>query len=166
MKEKVLEAFHELGFQMEELEDHGYCFGYEGQKYLYSPNESDDEFLSISIPCIYELTDDNFTKYIALTERINSTLKYVKAYHIANYIWLFYEREMLSEDEDLMLVVSRMILHLEAAVRFVAEAMEEMDNEDEETEEDSAEESEDESDTDEYEDDFEDYYEDETTNED
>ncbi len=156
MKEKVMEAFHELGFQMEEIDDHSYCFSYEGQKYLYAPNENDNEFLSISIPCVYELTDDNFTKYIALTERINSTLKYVKAYHVADFIWLFYEREMLSEDEDMTLVVSRMILHLEAAVRFIVEALEEMNNDNEETEEETVEELEDESDTDEYEDDFED----------
>ena len=62
----------------------------------------------------------------ALLEKINSTLKYVKAYMLVNSVWLFYEREILGE-EDLMTVISRMILHLEAGLVFARKAMAEIE---------------------------------------
>ena len=49
--------------------------------------------------------------------KINSTLKYIKAYELSKSIWLFYERELLG-NEDLVKVISHMILHLEAGLMF------------------------------------------------
>ncbi len=116
MKEKVLEAFRELGFQLEQVEETGwYNFNYEGKNFIYLPNSDDEEFLSISIPGIYDLEEDNIAKFVAMTEKLNSAPKYVKAYRLGDSIWLFYERELLGE-EDLKLVISRMIMHLEAAL--------------------------------------------------
>jgi hypothetical protein len=57
--------------------------------------------------------------------KINSTLKYIKAYELGKSIWLFYERELFG-DEDLMKVISRMILHLEAGLMFSRKAMSEI----------------------------------------
>ena len=62
----------------------------------------------------------------ALLEKINSTLKYVKTYMLGNSVWLFYERELFGE-EDLMMVISRMILHLEAGLVFARKAMAEIE---------------------------------------
>ena len=62
----------------------------------------------------------------ALLEKINSTLKYIKAYMLGNSVWLFYERELFGE-EDLMTVISRMILHLEAGLSFARKAMTEIE---------------------------------------
>ena len=44
MKEKILEAFRDLGFKLEEEEGMGYCFNYEGLNLLYMYNENDEEF--------------------------------------------------------------------------------------------------------------------------
>ena len=55
MKEKILEAFRELGFKLEEEEGMGYCFNYEGLNLLYMYNENDEEFLNIALPGIVEV---------------------------------------------------------------------------------------------------------------
>jgi hypothetical protein len=45
---------------------------------------------------------------------------------LGNSVWLFYERELFGE-EDLMTVISRMILHLEAGLVFARKAMAEIE---------------------------------------
>ena len=151
MKEKILEAFRDLGFKLEEEEGMGYCFNYEGLNLLYMYNENDEEFLTIALPGIVEVEDDKMLQICALLEKINSTLKYVKAYMLGNSVWLFYERELIEQreqsrtcsdyaesrekktesqlcgEEDLMTVISRMILHLEAGLVFARKAMAEIE---------------------------------------
>ncbi len=151
MKEKILEAFRELGFKLEEEEGMGYCFNYEGLNLLYMYNESDEEFLNIALPGIVEVEEDRMLQICALLEKINSTLKYIKAYMVGNSVWLFYERELIEQreqsrtcsdnaesrekktegqlcgEEDLMTVISRMILHLEAGLVFARKAMAEIE---------------------------------------
>ena len=133
MKEKILEAFRELGFKLEEEEGMGYCFKYEGLNLLYMYNENDEEFLNIALPGIVEVEDDKMLQICALLEKINSTLKYIKAYMLGNSVWLFYERELIEQREqsrtssDLMTIISRMILHLEAGLVFARKAMAEIE---------------------------------------
>ena len=151
MKEKILEAFKDLGFKLEEEESMGYCFNYEGLNLLYMYNESDEEFLNIALPGIVEVEEDKMLQICALLEKINSTLKYIKAYMLGNSVWLFYERELIEQreqsrtcsdyaesrekktegqlcgEEDLVTVISRMILHLEAGLVFARKAMAEIE---------------------------------------
>ena len=75
MKEKILEAFRDLGFKLEEEEGMGYCFNYEGLNLLYMYNENDEEFLNIALPGIVEVEEDRMLQICALLEKINSTLK-------------------------------------------------------------------------------------------
>lgn len=126
MKEKILEAFRDLGFKLEEEEGMGYSFNYEGLNLLYMYNENDEEFLNIALPGIIEVEENRMLQICALLEKINSTLKYVKAYMLENSVWLFYKRELFGE-EDLMMVISRMILHLEAGLGFARKAMAEIE---------------------------------------
>lgn len=151
MKEKILEAFSNLGFKLEEEEGVGYRFNYEGLNLLYMYNENDEEFLTIALPGIIEVKEDRMLQICALLEKINSTLKYVKAYMLGNGVWLFYERELIEQreqsrtysgyaesgeqkandqlfgEEDLTTVVSRMIFHLEAGLVFAHKAMAEIE---------------------------------------
>ena len=126
MKEKILKTFSDLGFKLEEEEGVGYSFNYEGLTLLYMYNESDEEFLNIALPGIVEVEEGRMLQTCALQEKINSTLKYVKAYMLGNSVWLFYEREIIGE-EDLTTVISRMILHLEAGLVFAQNAMAEIE---------------------------------------
>ena len=127
MKEQILNTFVTLGFQLEEMEGFGYGFRYEGINYLYMPNDDDEDFLNISIPAIVEVAEDNAQPALMLMGKLNSSLKYVKANRMGDSIWLFYERELYG-GEDFEKLLSRMILHLEAAVNFFRHAMEDSKN--------------------------------------
>ena len=127
MKEKILAAFDNLGFNLEDNESLGYHFYYEGINFLYMYNEDDEEFLNISVPGIYDLKENNKEDYNALKEKINSTLKYVKAYTLGDSLWLFYERDLLG-NEDVEEVIRCMILHLAAALIFARDSIEKIDN--------------------------------------
>lgn len=129
MKEKILEAFKALGFEMEELEGMGYGFDYEGKHFLYMYNEDDEDFLNISLPGVLDIDNENDTTFYQVMDKLNGTLKYVKAYKLNNSMWLFYERELFG-GEDLKQVLSRMILHLEAGLMFLRRAMANSDDSD------------------------------------
>lgn len=137
MKEQILDAFKALGFEMEEMEGLGYGFQYEGKHYLYMYNEDDDDFLNISIPAVLDLDDENNVGFYQVMDKLNSTLKYVKANKLNDSMWLFYERELFG-GEDLKQVISRMILHLEAALMFLRRAMANSDDSDGGTETEAA----------------------------
>lgn len=126
MKEKILEAFENLGFNLEYNDTLGYSFFYEGINLLYMYNEDDETFLNISVPGIYDLEDGKET-YDVLKEKINSTLKYVKAYALCNSLWIFYERDLLG-NEDLEEVIRRMVLQLAAALMFARDIIDKIEN--------------------------------------
>ena len=111
MKEKILEAFANLGFKLEDADGMGYVFDYEGIRFLYMYNENDENFLSIALPGFHDYDENNAAQYCILEEKINSTLKYVKAYTLGGGMWLFYERELLGW-EDLETIIPRIIYQL------------------------------------------------------
>lgn len=123
MKEQILNTFATMGFQLEEVEGFGYGFRYEGINFLYMPNDADKDFLNLAIPAIIDITEDNTLTALMMIDRLNSTLKYTKANRVGNSIWLFYERELYG-GEDFERLLSRMILHLEAAIDFFRITME------------------------------------------
>lgn len=122
MKEKILEAFKAMGFEMDDLEGLGYGFQYEGKHYLYMPNESDEDFLNIALPAVLDIDDESNVAFYQLMDKLNGTLKYVKANKLNDSMWLFYERELFG-GENLEQLISRMILHLEAGSIFIRRAM-------------------------------------------
>ena len=122
MKEKIFEAFKALGFELEEVEGFGYGFRYEGRSYLYMCSEDDDDFLNIVIPAVLDLEDENDICFYQLMDKINAARKYIKANRLGKSMWLSYERELFG-DEDLEKVITRMILHLDACLRFLQRAM-------------------------------------------
>lgn len=129
MKEKILETFKDLGFAMEEVEGLGYySFQYEGKHYLYMQNEDDEDFLNIAIPAVLDIDDENSVGFYRMMDKINETLKYVKANTLCGSMWLSYERELFG-GEDMKQVISRMILHLEAGFMLLHQAMEYSDDE-------------------------------------
>lgn len=127
MKEKIMEAFAQLGFNLTEVENLGYAFSYEGINYLYLNSDDDEEFLNISVPGIYEVDEKNATTYLAVCEKINSLRKYVKAYTFGDSLWIFYERALIG-DENMEEVIRHMILHLAAALVFAHDVKEKIEN--------------------------------------
>ncbi len=128
MKEKILETLNNLGFSLTEVGTLDYAFKYEGINFLYMYNEDDEKFLNLSIPDIYDLDKEDIIKYYTLCEKINSTLKYVKAYTFNDNLWLFYERELF-ENDDLEELLSRMIHELTIALLVVRNTIQKMEEE-------------------------------------
>lgn len=126
MKEKILEAFVNLGFKLEDADGMGYVFDYEGIRFLYMYNENDENFLSIALPGFHDYDENNAAQYCILEEKINSTLKYVKAYTLGGGMWLFYERELFG-GEDLETIIPRMIYQLEVGLVFARNTLREIE---------------------------------------
>lgn len=126
MKEIVLEALRTLGFIPEALESSGYRFEFERINILYLPDPQDPNFLLLTIPNIFEADDDHFTAGLLISERINSSLKYVKAYFYKESIWLFYEHELTGQ-EDMEVLLRSMIYQLCQAYTFAQKAIEDFE---------------------------------------
>lgn len=129
MKEKVLEVLRELGFELEEIGENSYGFQYEGRNYLYVHTGDDEDFLNIMLPAVMEREDENDGCFYHIMDKINSTLKYVKANEFGDSMWLSYERELFGE-EDLKQVISRMIIHLDGALCFLRKVTADLENDD------------------------------------
>ncbi len=99
MKEKILDAFKALGFEMEELEAFGYGFEYEGKHFLYMYNEDDEDFLNLALPAVLDMDDEDNVGFYQVMDKINGTLKYVKANKLNDSMWLFYERELFGGED-------------------------------------------------------------------
>lgn len=117
MKEKILDAFKNLGFEMEDLEELGYGFEYEGIHYLWMAH-NDEDFLNIAVPAIFDKADTNEQEFYQVMDKLNSTLKFIKVNELGNSMWMFYERELFG-GEDFEQLLPRIILHLEHALHFM-----------------------------------------------
>ena len=129
MKEKILDTFKTLGFDLELLEDMGYGFEYEGKRFIYLYDDDDQEFLNIALPVMLEMQDENDIVYYKMMDKLNVSLKYVKANLCFGGLWMFYERELFG-GEDLKEVISHMILRLEAGFTFLCRMKAEEDHDD------------------------------------
>lgn len=126
MKEKILEALANLGFKLDALENLGYVFDYEDIHFYYRCSDDDESFLNIGIIGIYDYDGDKVSQYCAVSEKINATMKYVKAYTFIDGLGLFYERELFG-DENLETVLQYMIFHLEASLIFARKTIAEIE---------------------------------------
>ena len=128
MKKKILKAFKALGFIMEDL-DGGYYYGfeYEAKHFLYIYNENDENFLTIACPTKSGKDDMGELKFYQLMDKVNFTLKYIKAYTQEGNIWLYYERDIYEED-NIEKVIERMIPRLEAGFDFIRRELKDSDN--------------------------------------
>lgn len=125
MKKKVLETLTELGFELEPIEELGYEFDYETTHLMYVPDKKDEDFLVICVPGIYEIEEKYPWVFMELANRLNASLKYIKAYPMKESLWLFYERELMSE-EDFLIVIPQIIAHLDIAVPLAHEILTEI----------------------------------------
>ena len=83
------------------------------KEYLLS--KQDIKYRDFTLPLIPNVDEKTFNEAI---EKLNSALKYVKTYYAFGGLTMFYERELIG-DENLKDVIRRMILHLEAGHFFL-----------------------------------------------
>ena len=124
MRENIKNAFETLGFELEELDDFGCKFEYEGSNYLWMYCDNDDDFLNIALPGVLDLEKTDEMLFYKLMDHLNGTLKYVKVNMQHDSMWFFYERELLG-NEDLERVIPRMISHLYHAIEMLHKGLEE-----------------------------------------
>ena len=127
MRENIKNAFETLGFELEELDDFGCKFEYEGSNYLWMYCDNDDDFLNIALPGVLDLEKTDEMLFYKLMDHLNGTLKYVKVNMLYDSMWFFYERELLG-NEDLERVIPRMISHLYHAIEMLHKGLEECSN--------------------------------------
>ena len=137
MKEKILEIFKALGFEMDAIEDMGYAFHYEGKVFIYMCSASDEDFLSIALPAIEEIEDEEDISVYKKMDMLNSSLKYIKAFNYINSIWLFCERELFG-GEDLEQLITSTIFRLDAGYNFYHKLKDSEEGDDEEDGEDNS----------------------------
>ncbi len=113
--ELIEEQLQKLGFETRKIEDVGYIFNYNELNYLYMPDENDENFLRISVPQIYDVTDENRLGILNVVQDTNCAMKYIKAIVIgSDSVWLFYEYRLFS-NEQLGDILEHMISALHAA---------------------------------------------------
>ena len=107
MKEKILNTLKEIGFTVEEIEDFGFLFQYEGTNLVYAPNSKDENFLNDTSINIYELAN-----------KLNCELNYIKAYVMEGRLWIGYEMNAAISEDNTQEVLGHIISYLDAAVNY------------------------------------------------
>ena len=112
MKEKVMEALARQGCLLEEVDDIGYRFKFEGKLILYLPNEDDEDFLMFVMPWVMEYDENDPLSFYQKMDRVNADSKYVKAYKLWDDMALSCEHELMKTD-NLDELIPRMIYNLD-----------------------------------------------------
>lgn len=113
-KTKVMDALHRLGFQLTEYPDFGYVFRYEGLNVFLYFDGDDNEFIRMTLPCIFEGNDDNRIFLLDLVNEANIKLRYAKIVLRDNEVWVHFETDIYSEPE-MEQILQHGILSLQAA---------------------------------------------------
>lgn len=78
VKEQVFEILKSHGFRVKKLGEHSYVFSYEGLNIQYMPDDDDESFFRMTLPCLAEVSEDNRPLYLEICNEANVQLKYVK----------------------------------------------------------------------------------------
>ena len=99
--DNVMNFLRQQGFCPEIDEDNGnILFKYQMGNFIYVDNQDDDdEFFQLLMPGIYDVTDDNREVVYEAMNRVNHSIKVVKACNINDSVWLFFENLLDSSPE-------------------------------------------------------------------
>lgn len=86
-KNDILKALDNLGFAVDEFGGHFYHFEYEELSYLYNYDERDEDFLFLSIPNIFQVTEDNAEMVMSVINQANNIVKYAKITYSQEMVW-------------------------------------------------------------------------------
>lgn len=109
IKDNVLSALSALGFIPEEIEGFGYRFDYEGLTLVYSEEEEDTKCISLMVPNLFDITDENRVAVLETMVKISGKVKYVQP-HIMfyNQVWINYQH-YLGDNEVTPELIEHMI---------------------------------------------------------
>lgn len=133
-KQEILNALDELGFSVEELNENFYVFEYDEVKYWYTYYEDDDEYLHLSIPGIFHISDDDADMVMPAINRANDIFKYAKITYSQELVWATFEYHLFEwVDVEELIEFAIKVLH-SAALTFNRVLHGEFDNNEEEEE--------------------------------
>ena len=90
-KSDILNALDNLGFSVDELNEHFIRFEYEEVNYLYTHDDTDEDFFHLSIPAIFQVTDDNADMVMNVINHANNIIKYAKIFYSQELVWATFE---------------------------------------------------------------------------
>lgn len=113
--EMVLNFLRSQGFLPEvDPEDGSITFKYQMANFVFINNDDDEEFFQLLMPAIFEVTDDNREIVYEAVNKINMSIKVIKACIIDNTVWLFFEN-ILDQSPEIEVVIIRALQILYAA---------------------------------------------------
>ena len=99
-KDLMLDQLSSMGFEPVDLDDLGLLFKHEDVNYLYMPESDDEDYLRITIPQLFEVTDENRLEVLEAMQEISSSLKYSKfCIMYGTGVWALYEHKLTSTDD-------------------------------------------------------------------
>ena len=110
-KDDILKALDNMGFTVDEFGGHYYHFEYEETNYLYNYDESDEDFLFLSIPNIFQVTDDKAEMMMPVINQANNIVKYAKITYSQEMVWATFEYPLFEwvDLEELLEFAIRML---------------------------------------------------------
>ena len=98
--ERVFEFLKYQGLVPEYDGNNNIRFKYQMKNFLYYNNDNDEAFINLTLPGIYEVTDDNRMAVFEAINQVNETTKVVKlTISRDNYVWCGAEIMMDSTPE-------------------------------------------------------------------
>ena len=124
MKEKILEAFNNLGIELRCTTSLDVCHFVDGDTYFsWVYDEARTGVLKIDTPDVIWCENYSASQIYGLLQTINSEYPFLKAFVSNNCVSLSYERELMPSDKDLKLVILWMILNLKMGCNFAHNIM-------------------------------------------
>lgn len=104
--ESVLEFLRTQGF-CPEVDEHGsIIFKYQMVTFLFINNDEDNEFFQLTMPFIYDVTDDNRDIVLEAVNKTNANMKVAKVCIIDESVWAFFEI-LLDQSPDVKDIIPR-----------------------------------------------------------
>lgn len=115
IQEKTLECLYELGFTPELVtEDIGYSFKMEGRTFLLETEDEDVKCLTLTLPNIHTVTEENRMDVLEAMVKLCHELRYVQPYILFESVWIHYQH-YLGDSVPTAQLVEHMIRTLMAA---------------------------------------------------
>lgn len=104
--ESVLEFLRSQGFCPEVDEHGGIIFKYQMATFLFINNDEDSDFFQLTMPYIYDVTDDNRDIVLEAINKTNANMKVAKVCILHESVWAFFEI-LLDQSPDVKDIIPR-----------------------------------------------------------
>ena len=85
--EMVFDYLKSQGLMPKYDERDNIIFKYQMRNFLYFSNDEDEQFINLTMPCIYDVTDDNRMAVFEAINEVNETTKVVKLTIAGDSVW-------------------------------------------------------------------------------